>query len=139
MKARRRALGVEDYELTVTAVTAGKIEATGGKGGKVVWNAELNLIESTDYAFDPALGLLAFPLEVGKKWDVATAYESKSRATGRGRQQYAVSVVAYEKVTVRAGSFDAFKLVAKGYTNPERGAGRSTTPNSHWRGCSARQ
>ena len=60
-----------------------------------------------------------WPLEVGKKW---TYEEDWSRPDGvTGNTQQDVTVVAYESVTVPAGTFMAFRIEHKGWYRNSRG------------------
>jgi len=62
-------------------------------------------------------------LEIGKKWDYKYSLANKMNPT-KSRWQLEANVVAYEKVKVPAGEFDAFKIEYTGYWNNET-SGRS--------------
>jgi hypothetical protein len=71
----------------------------------------------------PSSGQLSFPLFVGKQWassytrlDAVQRWWSRQTDIGRTHPRYSViaRVVSYEKVTVPAGTFDAFKILATG-------------------------
>jgi hypothetical protein len=72
--------------------------------------------------FTPYLPLLSFPLFVGKQWEVSYSRGSDQivSAAGRGHHEMSANrilrarVVSYEKVTVPAGTFDAFKIEGSG-------------------------
>lgn len=70
---------------------------------------QLNWIDNGFTQWKPNTGSFLFPLTVGKEWTqqyeaVAISNESKTRHNA------AAKVVAYEKVKVPAGEFDAFKI-----------------------------
>jgi hypothetical protein len=101
----------------VTSITPQRIEGT-ENGERLVMTPELNVLESPrSRSSNPQT--LRFPLEVGKAWQYVSDWEFRAKGS-RGRIDARVSVVAYEKVTVVAGQFDAFKLTAS-----ERLHGRS--------------
>jgi hypothetical protein len=73
----------------------------------------------------PSCGRLSFPLFVGKHWE--TSNTGSSGMQPRHRQQPGVvsissRVVSYEKVTIPAGTFDAFKIEA--WLHPANESGR---------------
>lgn len=95
---------------SITAVTADAIKAT-EDGEPLRLTRDLNVLESPrDRSSDSRL--LAFPLQVGKRWTYVNDWEFKPKRS-RGRAAGEVVVVAWEKVSVPAGEFEAFKLVAK--------------------------
>jgi hypothetical protein len=61
-----------------------------------------------------------WPLEIGKKWDLDADWERADGVSGNTRQN--VEVVAYEEVTVPAGTFMAFKIVHRGWYRNSRGS-----------------
>jgi hypothetical protein len=81
-------------------------------GQPLTLTPDLNIIESPTRKFSDRRDL-SFPLEIGKSWTYTNLVELKDRG-GNSRMDAAVPVAAYEKVTVRAGQFDAFKIEAKG-------------------------
>ena len=73
---------------------------------------ELNVLESPrNKNSNPKA--LSFPLEIGKQWRFATDWEFKVTGS-KGNSIADVEVVSYEKVSVPAGDFEAFKLMSKG-------------------------
>ena len=125
---RRTGLKESDWNRTVTAVTASQIEGT-ENDGKFVWTRELNTVESSTAVVSGESKFLSFPLEVGKKWDFKYSWASKINP-GKGRWQLDAAVVAYEKVKVPAGEFDAFKIEYKGFWNNDTNnrSGLSSAP-----------
>ena len=95
----------------VTSVTTSQIEGT-FNNGKFVFTRELNTIESPVFS-RTGDRYLAFPLEVGKKWDFKYDQVNKTNPN-TSRWQLDASVAAYEKVKVASGEFDAFKIEYKG-------------------------
>jgi hypothetical protein len=59
--------------------------------------------------YDPFLRELSFPLQIGKKWD-ASADKMLFSNGKHGNFLLKGEVVALEKVTVPAGTFDAYKI-----------------------------
>lgn len=58
--------------------------------------------------YEPPIGFL-YPLKVGKTW--STRHRVTTMATGRVSEfDHACKVEAFEKVTVRAGTFDTFRV-----------------------------
>ena len=94
----------------VTSVTPARIVGT-ENGEPLMLTPELNVLESPrDKLSNPKA--LSFPLEVGKKWRYESDWLFKPKGS-KGTFTAEVAVIAYEKVKVPAGEFDAFKLVAK--------------------------
>ena len=94
----------------ITSVTSSRIEGT-ENGELLALTPELNVLESPrNKSSNPQS--LNFPLETGKKWHFATKWVFKVTGS-KGIANADVEVVAYEKVTVPAGAFDAFKLASK--------------------------
>ena len=95
----------------IESVTSTGIEGT-ENGEPLRLTLDLNVLESPR-ARDSSPGLLRFPLEVGKRWTYASNYEFKDNGT-KVHFSARVQVVAYEKVRVVAGDFDAFRIETKG-------------------------
>lgn len=94
----------------ITAVTAAGIDGT-ENGEPLRLTEELNVLESPRQSESNPKGL-SFPLEVGKRWRYTSDWLFKPKAS-KGTIISDVVVVGHERVTVPAGEFDAFKLVAK--------------------------
>lgn len=85
------------------------------QGGAIVsrpsdgkWHAFLGPDGKPVMTFDPPMGW-EFPLKVGKSW--GTKHRITTVATGKAMDyEFACKVEAFEKVTVRAGTFDAFRV-----------------------------
>jgi hypothetical protein len=95
----------------VESVSPAGIEGT-ENGEPLRLTPDLNVLESPR-ARDATPGLLRFPLEVGKRWTYASDYEFKDNGT-KVRSSNHVQVVAFEKVRVVAGEFDAFRIETRG-------------------------
>lgn len=94
----------------VTSVNAESIEAT-ENGEPLRLTPELNVVDSPR-ASESNPRALSFPLEVGKRWRYTSDWVFKEKRSS-GRSIVDVEVVAYERVSVPAGDFDAFRLVAR--------------------------
>ena len=80
-------------------------------GQPLLMTPDLNVLDSPRAQYSNPRWL-QFPLAVGKRWNSRTDWWFKPKGS-RGRSDVEVQVLAYEPVTVVAGRFDAFKLVAK--------------------------
>jgi hypothetical protein len=94
----------------ITSISATGIEGT-ENGEPLRLTRDLNVIESPR-SKESNPKLLAFPLEVGKRWHYATDWLFKPKGSS-GKSLVDVAVIAYEKVTVPAGEFDSFKLTSR--------------------------
>lgn len=116
-ETRDRRTGLKESETlrTVVNVSSSQVEGT-ENGGNFVATPDLNLLETPTVALSGEVKYLVFPLEVGKKW--AFKYDLTNKVSGvKAQWQLDAAVVAYEKVKVQAGEFDAFKIEYKGYWN----------------------
>ena len=121
---------------TVTAVTATLIEGT-ENGGKFAMTSELNPVESTTIVNTGDPKFLNFPLELGRKWSFKYSFVIKTSGS-KGRSQLDAEVRAYEKVTVPAGSFDAFRIEASGFWNNDTSGRNGRSKSIYWYAPSAR-
>lgn len=94
----------------ITAVTSEGIEAT-EDGLPLRLTHELNVVESPRTR-ESNPRLLSFPLSIGKRWQYDSHWEFKPKGS-KGEYSVRVEVVSFEKVTVPAGVFEAFKLMAR--------------------------
>jgi hypothetical protein len=95
----------------ITSISPSRIDGT-ENGEPLMLTPDLNVLESPRHQ-ESNPKLLSFPLEVGKQWRYTSDWVFKVKGS-KGSAVVDVAVVGYEKVTVPAGEFDAFKLVAKG-------------------------
>jgi hypothetical protein len=121
----------------ITSATPTGIAGT-SNGKPLTLTPDLNIIESPTRKFSDRRNL-SFPLEIGKSWTYSTHVELKDLG-GTLRQDAGVTVAAYEKVSVPAGQFDAFKIEAKGKFGQEgaAGAGAREFTETTWYAPSAR-
>jgi len=102
---------------TITSLDGTRILGT-ENGEPLVLTTDLNVSESPrSTASNPRD--LDFPLTVGKRWQFDTDWTFKPKAS-KGRASISVVVAAYERVTVPAGTFDAYRIESR-----ERHSGRS--------------
>ena len=94
----------------VTSVGDARIEGT-ENGEPLVLSRDLNVLDSPRYRDQQSQALL-FPLEVGTRWRYTSEWLFKPK-NSTGTSVVDVVVVAWEKIRVPAGEFDAFKLEAK--------------------------
>jgi hypothetical protein len=74
--------------------------------------------------FSPSAVAISFPLKVGKKWDGSyTGFTADDGAQWEGSTS--CEVKAYEKVTVAAGTFDAYRIECSGWWNAGAAQGRA--------------
>ena len=123
---------------TINAVTPAGIQAT-ENGEPLEMTPELNVLESprTKESNPQAL---SFPLEVGKRWRYSSDWLFKAKGS-KGTILNEVAVVGHESVTVPAGTFDAFKLVAKGRlggTSPINSQYNAEMTTTYWYAPAAR-
>ena len=93
----------------ITAITGSGFEGT-ENGEPLVLTRDLGVLDSP-LEKNSTPETLRFPLEVGKRWRYSTEWIFKPK-NSKGSSVVDVIVVGYEKITVPAGEFDAFKLVA---------------------------
>jgi hypothetical protein len=119
VEVRDRSSGalLRSSERRVSAVDATHIELV-DNGVPAVWTRDLTIKEDWRLSYDNGYRWLAFPLEVGKKWDFKTEWKRKD-VQATGRTSMSVEVMGLEKVKVKAGEFDAIRVEAKGYLNAD--------------------
>jgi hypothetical protein len=110
---------------TVVVVRDDEIEISRGEARDVRdrnWNVIGAVQDGTRSKARTYRGSLSFPLTIGKTW---TAKAEFTNASGE-QLSYApkAEVVAWESVTVPAGTFDAFRIKASGFYR-----GSNATPN----------
>jgi hypothetical protein len=112
---RRTGLKTQETDRTITSISSERIEGT-ESGSKLLLTADLMLLESSTVLSSSPARVIDYPLELGKKWEYKLSFTNKAN-TARVRWQAEAEVVAYEKVKVPAGEFDAFKIAIKGFWN----------------------
>ncbi|KAB2920969.1 MAG: hypothetical protein F9K30_15640 [Dechloromonas sp.] len=121
-------------EIIITAVSEARIEAT-DNGGKAIYSPDMNPEETPESRFEPTAAALRFPFSKGDKW----SWNGKVHLKATGMMltnQYEMTVNGQESVTVKAGSFDTYKLVMQGYINTDRSSRPFT--RTYWYAPSAR-
>ena len=116
----------------IKSVTPSGIEAT-EDGEPLILTKDLNVLESPRHK-ESNPRALDFPLEVGKRWHYASDWLFKAKGSN-GRIVVDVAVVGYEKVTVPAGEFQAFKLASReslSGTSPIRSQYAGEITRTYW-------
>ncbi len=93
----------------VTAVSPTGIEGT-DNGAPLKLTRDMNVLESS-VSRNSNPRVLDFPLEVGKRWQYTSNWLFKPKGSS-GAIAVDIAVLAYEKVKVPAGEFDAFRIAA---------------------------
>ncbi len=122
----------------ITSVTATGIEGT-ENGEPLTMTPELNVLESPQ-SRESNPKSLSFPLEVGKRWRYDSDWVFKPKGSN-GTLVTDVAIVAHEKVSVPAGDFAAFKLVARGQvggTSPIGSQYNAEITTTYWYAPAAR-
>lgn len=129
---------VPNRHWVITSVSPAGIEGT-ENGEPLRLTLELNVLDSPRATFSNPRAL-AFPLRVGKRWRYESDWTFKPKAS-RGRTVVDVAVAGREQVSVPAGTFDAYKLVAKGSlhgTSPINSQYAGETMETYWYAPAAR-
>lgn len=102
--------------MTVIAVTETQTTMSsswnGGRPKEVHYDNQGNLTrDGNGTTYEPSNGTLSFPMSVGKSWDF---HHVRHFAFGTIDVSGHDEIVAFERVQVLAGSFDAYKIVSHG-------------------------
>lgn len=122
----------------ITGISPAGIEGT-ENGEPLLLTHDLNVMDSPRVR-ESNPRLLSFPLVVGKRWEYESNWEFKPKGS-KGHYRVTVVVVAYEKVSVPAGEFEAFKLLARealSGTSPIGTAYSGEATRTYWYAPSAR-
>jgi hypothetical protein len=95
---------VSDNEIRTQLRVKGKYGS-----GIATYTREWNPVDVISAQYSPYLKEFAFPLAVGKKWD-GSADKMLFSNGKHGKFFLKGEVIAFEKVTVPAGTFDAYKI-----------------------------
>ena len=100
------------YVLTVAAVTEEQTTVAsswnGGPAEEIDWDNQGNTTrDAHGTTYEPSTGILKFPMAVGKSWDV---HEVQRFTGGTLDVSSHEEVVAFERIQVAAGLFDAYKV-----------------------------
>jgi hypothetical protein len=122
----------------ITAVTPNGFEGT-DNGEPLRLTSELNVLDSPrEGSSNPQW--LSFPLTVGKRWRFDNDWLFKAKGS-RGKMAVDVTVTAFERIAVPAGTFDAFKLTSTAAlrgTSPIGSQYGGTTTSTYWYAPAAR-
>jgi hypothetical protein len=105
-----------------------------GKPGSAIatYTREWNPIDVVSARYAPYLKDFAFPLEIGKKWE-GNADKMLFSNGKHGKFSLKGEVVAFEKVTVPAGTFDAYKInVVLDASSTDEDANIGNTIETYW-------
>jgi hypothetical protein len=119
---------------TVVSVTENQTTIRASWNGHPSYEIDLNnqgdMFRSGDTTWEPAIGWLSFPMMVGKSWDF---HDLKRTTSGIADIDEVVKVVAFERVRVPAGTFDAYKIVIHGVWARHLGGGLAVQIHStYW-------
>lgn len=118
-----------NYTQTVESVGNGQTVMAVGSG-KTVLDANGNIMRTAGGAFDTSDGKLRFPMSVGQSWSTSYVYKSGSWISHCQRD---AKVVAIERVSTRAGSFDAFRIEeATSWSGNDQYGGNGVTHETDW-------
>jgi len=105
-----------------------------GKPGSAIatYTREWNPIDVVSARYAPYLKDFSFPLEIGKKWE-GNADKMLFSNGKHGKFSLKGEVVAFEKVTVPAGTFDAYKInVVLDASSTDEDANIGNTVETYW-------
>lgn len=124
-------VGVADDQTTLRA------QLKGAPPSEIYFNSQGDAIRDGSSTYEPAQGLLDFPLTVGKSWDVR---EVRHWNSGWNQVVSAhATVEAFENVQVGAGTFDAYKIFARGLNKGQLGGSASRFDITYWYAPSAKR
>jgi hypothetical protein len=118
---------VSDNEIRTQLRVKGKYGS-----GIATYTREWNPIDVVTAQYTPNLKEYAFPFETGKKWD--SSADKMLFSNGKhGKFFLKGEVVAFEKVTVPAGTFDAYKInVVLDASGTDEDAQIGNTVETYW-------
>lgn len=119
---------------TVVSVAESQTTIRASTNGHSSYEIDLNnqgdMVRSGDITWEPAQGWLSFPMMVGKSWHF---HDLKRTRAGTADIDEAVKVVSFERVQVRAGTFDAYKIEIHGVSTRHLGGGSAVQVHStYW-------
>jgi hypothetical protein len=120
-------VGVSDNEISTRVRVKGKPGS-----GIATYTREWNPVDVISAQYSPYLKELTFPFDVGKKWDGSA--DKMLYSNGKhGKFFLKAEVVAFEKVTVPAGTFDAYKInVVLDASGTDEDANIGNTVETYW-------
>lgn len=103
---------------TVVTVTENETTFSSARDGRpphdLVFDGQGNATRVGNDTWVPSMGSLCFPMTVGKSWDFHHVHRFDSGSLDVSGH---AEVVAFERVQVLAGTFDAFKIESRGVNN----------------------
>jgi hypothetical protein len=130
-------LHVESVVAVADNQTTLNVPSKNGPPIEMAFNSQGDVIRDGGSTYDPAKGLLDFPLTVGKSWDVR---HIRHWNTGWNQVVSAhATVEAFENVQVSAGSFEAYKIVVHGLNKGKLGGSASRFDMTYWYAPSAKR
>ncbi|MGD0230626.1 MAG: hypothetical protein ABSC19_09735 [Syntrophorhabdales bacterium] len=100
--------------------------------GISTYTREWNPVDVISAQYNPYLKELTFPLSVGKKWD-GSADKMLFSNGKHGKFFFKGEIVAFEKVTVPAGTFDAYRInVVLDATGTDEDVNIGNTVETYW-------
>jgi len=114
---------------------------TKGRTGSAIatYTREWNPVDVVSARYEPNLKRVVFPLQAGKAWD-GTADKMLFSNGKHGKFFLKGKVVALEKVTVPAGTFDAYKIeLTLDASGTDEDANIGNTIETHWYAPSVRR
>ncbi|HMA48966.1 MAG TPA: hypothetical protein VKP60_04380 [Magnetospirillaceae bacterium] len=124
---------IEDIVEVGGSAIRSRIRTKGVTGNLIAtYTPDFNLVDNPTVRFDPSLRRFDFPLSTGKKW--TGEFDKALLNTGKHGKFYLKSeVLAVEKVTVPAGTFDAYKIsTVYDATGTDQDANSGQTNEIHW-------
>lgn len=130
-------LHVESVVSVAENQTTLNVPSKSGPPLEIDLNSQGDVISDGGSTYDPAKGLLDFPLTVGKSWDIR---HIRHWTSGWNQVVSAhATVEAFENVQVSAGSFDAYKIVVNGLNKGKLGGPASRFDITYWYAPSAKR
>lgn len=128
---------VSEVTMTVAEVLSEAIKfkfAVGPENrvGEIGYTADLNPLGSitSGAQFEPAAQLLVFPMAVGKEWKQNYGMKAQNGATSKVDTEN--KVIAWEKIKVPAGEFEAYRIEGKGWMNGVSWQGSRRIVQTNW-------
>jgi len=120
-------VNVSDAEVRTQVRVKGKANT-----GIATYTREWNPVDVVSAKYDPFLKEFEFPLQVGKKWK--SSADKMLFSNGKhGKFYLKGEVVAFEKITVPGGTFDAYKIsVTLDATGTDEDANIGHTVETYW-------
>lgn len=110
-------------ELAVTEVSDSHIQMTDKVSSVVVtYDRDWAIKQVGSRNYSPSIRALAFPMQVGKKWEHSNSYVHDR--CGNTTSDLKNEVVGWEEVTVPAGTFRALRIDSSGYWRNNCGSDR---------------